>query len=135
MASAYEIKKELCDIGRRIYARTALWPPTTATFSVKMAAQTSSTAPRTGASKGYMTPDMILKVDGRGQHARAQREATSPPPSSKCTCGSTRSVPTSTAVVHAHPPVATALAVLRHAARYNTSMPEAIICPSASVPV
>ena len=64
MATAFEIKKELCDIGRRIY-QNGFVAANDGNFSVKINDNEFYCTP-TGVSKGFMTPDMILKVDGKG---------------------------------------------------------------------
>ena len=87
MASAYEIKKQLCDIGRRIY-QNGFVAANDGNFSVKISENEFYCTP-TGVSKGYMTPDMIIKIDAQGNKIEGKLN---PPPRSRCTCGCTRSV-------------------------------------------
>ena len=62
--SDFEIKKELCEIGRRIY-NDGFVAANDGNFSVKIDDNTYYVTP-TGVSKGFMTPEMICKVDGQG---------------------------------------------------------------------
>ena len=108
MASAYEIKKQLCDIGRRIY-QNGFVAANDGNFSVKISENEFYCTP-TGVSKGYMTPDMILKVDGRGNMLEPNAKY-KPSSEFKMHLRVYQERPDVTAVVHAHPPVATAHAV------------------------
>lgn len=108
MMSAYEIKKELCEIGRRIYSNGFV-AANDGNFSVKINDNEFYCTP-TGVSKGYMTPDMILKVDGNGNllEQNAKYRVSS---EFKMHLRVYQERPDVNAVVHAHPPVATAHAV------------------------
>ena len=64
MVNEYEIKKQICDIGRRIYNRNMV-AANDGNISVKLNDNEFLCTP-TGVSKGFMTPDMIIKVDGQG---------------------------------------------------------------------
>ena len=64
MQSPYEIKKEICEIGRRIYAKGFV-AANDGNISVKVNDNEFYCTP-TGVSKGYMMPDMIIKIDGNG---------------------------------------------------------------------
>ena len=108
MASAYEIKKQLCDIGRRIY-QNGFVAANDGNFSVKISENEFYCTP-TGVSKGYMTPDMILKVDGQGNMLEPNAKY-KPSSEFKMHLRVYQERPDVTAVVHAHPPVATAHAV------------------------
>lgn len=66
--SDFEIKKELCEIGRRIY-NDGFVAANDGNFSVKIDDNTYYVTP-TGVSKGFMTPEMICKVDGQGNLKR-----------------------------------------------------------------
>ena len=66
MVSAYEIKKEICEIGRRIYMNGFV-AANDGNISVKINDNEFYCTP-TGVSKGFMTPDMIIKVDGQGNN-------------------------------------------------------------------
>lgn len=108
MTSAYEIKKQLCDIGRRIY-QNGFVAANDGNFSVKITDNEFYCTP-TGVSKGFMTPDMILKVDGQGNllEANPKYRVSS---EFKMHLRVYQERPDVNAVVHAHPPVATAHAV------------------------
>lgn len=123
MASAFEIKKEMCDIGRRIY-QNGFVAANDGNFSVKVNDNEFYCTP-TGVSKGFMTPDMILKVDGKGNLLEPNAKYR-PSSEFKMHLGVYRNRSDVGAVVHAHPPVATAHAVCGKS--LNTMiMPEVII--------
>ena len=121
MKSAYEIKKEICEIGRRIYMNGFV-AANDGNISVKINDNEYYCTP-TGVSKGFMTPDMIIKVDGQGN----KLEGTSNPSSEfKMHLKVYQERPDVNAVVHAHPPVATAHAVC-NIPLDTYIMPEAVI--------
>ena len=64
MTSPYEIKKEICEIGRRIYMNGFV-AANDGNISVKVSDNEFYCTP-TGVSKGFMTPDMIIKIDAEG---------------------------------------------------------------------
>lgn len=121
MTSAYEIKKEICEIGRRIYMNGFV-AANDGNISVKISDNEYYCTP-TGVSKGFMTPDMIIKVDGQGN----KLEGTLNPSSEfKMHLKVYQERPDVTAVVHAHPPIATAHAVC-NIPLDTYIMPEAVI--------
>ena len=69
MVNEFEIKKQLCDIGKRIYNRNMV-AANDGNFSVKIAENEYLCTP-TGVSKGFMTPEFICKVDGKGNVIQA----------------------------------------------------------------
>lgn len=102
---------------------TVLLPQMTVT-SVKIDDNTYYVTP-TGVSKGFMTPEMICKVDGQGN----LKEANGPwKPSSefKMHLKVYQQRPDVNAVVHAHPPIATSFAIAGIPLD-KLIMPEAII--------
>ena len=105
--SDYEIKKELCEIGRRIY-NNGFVAANDGNFSVKIDEDTFFVTP-TGVSKGFMTPDMICKVDRNLK----LKEPNKWKPSSefKMHLRVYQERPDVNAVVHAHPPIATSFAI------------------------
>ncbi len=105
--SDYEIKKEICEIGKRIY-NDGFVAANDGNISVKVDDNTFFATP-TGVSKGYMTPDMICKVDGKGN----LKEPNKWRPSSefKMHLRVYQERPDVNAVVHAHPPIATSFAI------------------------
>ena len=64
MKTEYEIKEEMCEIGRRVYNR-GMVAANDGNFSVKLSEDEFFCTP-TGVSKGFMTPDYICRVDGMG---------------------------------------------------------------------
>ena len=121
MTSAYEIKKEICEIGRRIYMNGFV-AANDGNISVKINDNEYYCTP-TGVSKGFMTPDMIIKVDGQGN----KLEGTLNPSSEfKMHLKVYQERPDVNAVVHAHPPVATEHAVC-NIPLDTYIMPEAVI--------
>ena len=121
--SEYEIKKELCEIGRRIYA-DGFVAANDGNFSVKIDDNTYYVTP-TGVSKGYMTPDMICKVDGKG-NLKEKNGQWKPSSEFKMHLKVYEKRPDVKAVVHAHPPIATSFAIAGIALD-KLIMPEAII--------
>ena len=73
MVNEFEIKKQLCDIGKRIYNRNMV-AANDGNFSVKVAENEYLCTP-TGVSKGFMTPEFICKVDGKGNVIRLTRDS------------------------------------------------------------
>ena len=64
MVNEFEIKKQICDIGRRIYNRNMV-AANDGNISVKLNDNEFLCTP-TGVSKGFMTPEFICKVDAQG---------------------------------------------------------------------
>jgi len=119
----YEIKKQICDIGRRIYNR-GMVAANDGNISVKLNDHEFLCTP-TGVSKGFMTPDMICKVDENGKVI----QATAPyKPSSeiKMHMRVYKRRPDVMSVVHAHPMYATSFAIAGQALT-QPIMPEAVI--------
>ena len=61
MSLEYEIKQQICDIGKRIYNR-GMVAANDGNISVKLSENEFLCTP-TGVSKGFMTPEYICKVD------------------------------------------------------------------------
>jgi L-fuculose-phosphate aldolase len=118
-----EIKKEMCEIGRRVY-QNGFVAANDGNFSVRVTDDVFYCTP-TGVSKGFMTPDMILKVDGCGNLLEPSA-GYRPSSEFKMHLGIYAGRPEVKAVVHAHPPIATAHACC--GLPLNTMvMPEVII--------
>jgi L-fuculose-phosphate aldolase len=118
-----EAKAWMVEIGRRVYERGFV-AANDGNFSMKLADGTFLCTP-TGVSKGFMSPEMICRVDGELNVL----EATAPfKPSSeiKMHLKVYAMRPDVRAVVHAHPPTATAFAV-QNRALVEKIMPEAVI--------
>ena len=69
MQNEYEIKKEICEIGKRIYNR-GMVASNDGNISVKLNDHEFLCTP-TGVSKGFMTPEYICKVNEKGEVIQA----------------------------------------------------------------
>ncbi len=106
MKSPFEIKKEICEVGHKLWTKGFV-AANDGNISVKISENEYYCTP-TGVSKGDLTPDMIIKVDKDGKKLEGKL---SPSSGIKMHMGVYRERPDVTAVVHAHPPVATAFTV------------------------
>lgn len=122
------IKEEICEIGRRIY-KDGYVAANDGNISVKVSDDEYYCTP-TGVSKGFMTPDMIIRIDGSGRKLEGELN-----PSSEIRMHLRvyRERPDVGAVVHAHPPTATGFAVA-NIPLDQYIMPEAVIF-LGSVPI
>ena len=108
MKTEYEIKEEMCEIGRRVYNR-GMVAANDGNFSVKLSEDEFFCTP-TGVSKGFMTPDYICRVDGMGNVLEAN-EGFRPSSEVKMHMRVYKERPDVGAVVHAHPMYATTCAI------------------------
>ncbi|MDY3846203.1 MAG: class II aldolase/adducin family protein [Eubacteriales bacterium] len=106
MKSPFEIKKEICEVGHKIYAKGFV-AANDGNISVKVNDHEFYCTP-TGVSKGALTPDMIIKVDQNGNKLEGKLNPSS---EIKMHMRVYRERPDVNAVVHAHPPIATAFTV------------------------
>ncbi len=106
MKSPFEIKKEICEVGHKLYA-LGFVAANDGNISVKLNDREYYCTP-TGVSKGSLTPDMIIKVDQDGNKLEGKLNPSS---EIKMHMRVYRDRPDVTAVVHAHPPIATAFTV------------------------
>lgn len=104
--SDFEAKKMICEIGKRIYNKNFV-AANDGNISVKVGPNTIWTTP-TGVSKGFMTPDMMVKMDLTGKVLSGKLKPSS---EVKMHLRVYNENPEVTAVVHAHPPVATSFAI------------------------
>lgn len=104
----YEIKKQICDIGKRIYNRNMV-AANDGNISVKLSDNEFLCTP-TGVSKGFMTPEYICKVDAQGNVIQAN-EGFKPSSEIKMHMRVYQKRSDVAAVVHAHPTFATSFAV------------------------
>ncbi|UII55518.1 class II aldolase/adducin family protein [Cytobacillus spongiae] len=104
--SDFEAKKLICEIGRRIYNKNFV-AANDGNISVKCGPNTIWTTP-TGVSKGFMTPDMMVKMDLGGKVISGKMKPSS---EVKMHLRVYNENPEVNAVVHAHPPVATSFAI------------------------
>ena len=104
--SAYEIKKQICEAGHKLYSRGFV-AANDGNISVKVNDNEYYCTP-TGVSKGDLTPDMIIRIDGKGNKLEGKLNPSS---EIKMHLRVYQERPDVMAVVHAHPPVATAFTV------------------------
>ena len=119
----YEIKKQICDIGKRIYDRNMV-AANDGNISVKLNDNEFLCTP-TGVSKGFMTPEYICKVDAKGNVIQANGNFR-PSSEIKMHMRVYEKRPDVGAVVHAHPNFATAFAIAGIPLT-QPIMPEAVI--------
>ncbi len=106
MPSEYEIKKQICDLGRRMYDKGFV-AANDGNISFRLGNGRYLCTP-TGVSKGYLTPEMIAVVDDDGKQIGGSWPRTS---EIKLHLEIFHELPEINAVAHAHPPYATAFAV------------------------
>ena len=108
MQSEIDIKKEMCEIGKRVYNR-GMVAANDGNFSVKLSDNEFLCTP-TGVSKGFMTPEYICKVDAEGNVLEANGDFR-PSSEIKMHMRVYEEREDVKAVVHAHPMYATTFAV------------------------
>ena len=118
-----EIKKQICDIGKRIYGRNMV-AANDGNISVKLNDHEFLCTP-TGVSKGFMTPEYICKVDEFGNVIEAN-EGFKPSSEIKMHMRVYAKRPDVGSVVHAHPNFATSFAIAGKPLN-EPIMPEAVI--------
>ncbi len=123
MVNEFEIKKQICEIGKRIYNRNMV-AANDGNISVKISANEFLCTP-TGVSKGFMTPDYICKVDAKGNVIQAAK-GFKPSSEIKMHMRVYEKREDVNAVVHAHPSYATAFAIAGIPLT-QPIMPEAVI--------
>ena len=106
MKSPFEIKKEICEVGLKLWQKGFV-AANDGNISVKINDNEFYCTP-TGVSKASLTPDMIIKVDRDGRKLEGKLNPSS---EIKMHMRVYRERPDVNAVVHAHPPVATAFTV------------------------
>ena len=123
MVNEFEIKKQICEIGKRIYAK-GMVASNDGNISVKISDNEFLCTP-TGVSKGFMTPEYICKVDANGKVIQAN-PGFKPSSEIKMHMRVYRERPDVTSVVHAHPLYATSFAIAGIPLT-EPIMPEAVI--------
>ena len=126
----FELKQMICEIGKRIWTRGYV-AANDGNITVKINDKEILTTP-TGISKGYMTPDMISKVDLKGKILSGNSRYR-PSSEVKMHLEVYRERPDVKSVVHAHPPYCTSFAVAGIPLN-KCVLPEAIIVIGA-VPI
>jgi len=102
----FEAKKAIIEIGKRIYAKGFV-AANDGNISIKTGPNAIWCTP-TGVSKGYMTPDMLVKMDLSGKVIFGKYKPSS---EIKMHLRVYNENPEVMAVTHAHPPVATSFAI------------------------
>jgi L-fuculose-phosphate aldolase len=123
MVNEYEIKKQICEIGKRIYDR-GMVAANDGNISVKINDNEFLCTP-TGVSKGFMTPDYICRVDKEGNVLEANGSF-KPSSEIKMHMRVYAQRPDVKSVVHAHPIYATSFAIAGIPLT-QPIMPEAVI--------
>ena len=121
--SEYEIKKQICEIGKRIYDK-GMVASNDGNISVKLNDNEFLCTP-TGVSKGFMTPEYICKIDANGKVIQAY-EGFRPSSEIKMHLRVYKQRPDVKSVVHAHPLYATSFAIAGIPLT-EPIMPEAVI--------
>lgn len=103
------LKEQICDIGKRMYTKD-MGAANDGNISVKISENSFLCTP-TGVSKGFMTPDMICKINSQGEVIEDNILNTKPSSEIKMHLRVYEERPDVTAVVHAHPLYATAFAI------------------------
>lgn len=119
--SDFEAKKLICEIGKRVYNKNFV-AANDGNISVRVGPNTIWTTP-TGVSKGFMTPDMMVKMDLSGKILSGKSKPSS---EVKMHLKVYNESPDTNAVVHAHPPVATSFAIAGISLEKPVS-PEAVV--------
>ncbi|NLY43990.1 MAG: class II aldolase/adducin family protein [Clostridiaceae bacterium] len=104
--SDHEAKEAIIEVGKRMYAKGFV-ASNDGNISIRVGENALWTTP-TGVSKGYMTPDMLVKTDMDGNILEGVKK-----PSSEIRMHLRvyKENPDVMAVTHAHPPVATSFAI------------------------
>ena len=123
MPSELEIKKQICEIGKRIND-SGFAAANDGNISVKIGPNDYLCTPA-GVSKGFMTPDMICKVDANGNMLHSA-EYYRPSSEIRMHLRVYKDRPDVEAVVHTHPPYATSYAIVGKPLT-QPIMPEAIM--------
>lgn len=106
MSSEEKKRADIVEIGRRLHQR-AYVASNDGNVSARLDARRLLTTPK-GVSKGFMSPDMLVITDYEGRKLAGERDPSSELPMHLAVYRRRSEV---TAVVHAHPPVATGFAV------------------------
>lgn len=126
--SDFEAKKAIIEVGKRMYNKGFV-AANDGNISCKVA-QNAVWATPTGVSKGYMTPDMLVKMDLTGKVLMGSYKPSS---EMKMHLRVYQENPDVRAVTHAHPPVATSFAIAGISLD-KAILPEAVI-QLGSVPI
>lgn len=117
------VREEICEIGRRMYARRMV-AANDGNISVRLSENELICTP-TGVSKGFMKPEQLCKLDISG-NVLEMAEGFGPSSEVKMHLRVYQKRPDIMAVVHAHPVFATSFAVMGRALD-SPIMPEVIV--------
>lgn len=123
MADEKTLREEVCEIGRRMYARRMV-AANDGNISVRLSEKEILCTP-TGVSKGFMKPEQLCKIDFSGKVLEME-EGFGPSSEVKMHLRVYQKRPDIMAVVHAHPIFATSFAVMGRALE-SPIMPEVIV--------
>lgn len=126
--SDFEAKKAIIEVGKRMYTRGFV-ASNDGNISCKVGPNVIWTTP-TGVSKGYMTPDMLVKMNLDGKILMGK---CMPSSEVKMHIRVYKENPDVMAVTHAHPPVATSFAIAGISLE-RAILPEAVV-NLGSVPI
>lgn len=104
-----QIREQICEIGKRMYTKEFV-VANDGNISVRISEDEVLCTPAS-VSKGFMTPDMICKVNLEGEVLQTNGK-NRPSSEAKMHLRVYKERPDVRAVVHAHPPFATAYAVM-----------------------
>lgn len=121
MQTEEQIRHDIVEVGRRIWQRGYI-ASNDGNISVRMGEDAFICTP-TGVSKGFMTPEMMIVVNGGGEVICGELKPSS---EIKMHLRVYRDRPDINAVVHAHPPISTAFATAGEALD-KAVLPEVIV--------
>jgi L-fuculose-phosphate aldolase len=116
----FTVKEDIIEVGRRMYNRQFV-ASNDGNISVKLS-ENEILITATGISKGFMTPDDIIKVDRKGNVISGSKKPSS---EIKMHLAAYENRPDVLSVCHAHPQKATAFAVARKVCQ-EVALPEVI---------
>ena len=128
MTREEQARADIIEVGRRMYARGYV-ASNDGNISIRLDDQRLLATP-TGVSKGFMTPDMLVLTDMAGKKIAGERNVSS---EIKMHMAVYQLRPDVNAVVHAHPPLATAFAVAGIA--LDRAVLAEVICTLGSIPI
>jgi len=102
----FQARKMICEIGKRMYERNFV-ASNDGNISVKVGKNTIICTP-TGVSKGFMTPNMLVKVNNKGEIIAGKLKPSSEIKMHLRVYEENEEI---MAVTHAHPPVATSFSI------------------------
>lgn len=105
----WQLKKDICDIGKHIWQK-GFCAGNEGNHSVRIGRDRFLCTP-TGISKGFLSPDDIIVVDSEGNQAEPNAKGRKPTSEMKVHLAIYKARPDINAVIHSHPPHATAFAI------------------------